>query len=58
MMQTLYHISADCFFAALALVGVVFLLDCLGLRAWIAWLTRHDGKPKSSASKEYWRVHE
>lgn len=57
-MQTLYHISADCLFAVLALVGLVFILDRLGLGAWIAWLTRHDGKPKNTASKEYWKVHE
>ena len=58
MMQTLYHISADCLVAVLALVGVAFLLDWLGLRAWIAWLSRHDGKPNNRGSKEYWRVHE
>ena len=58
MMQTLYNISADCLFAVLALVGLVFLLELLGLRAWIAWLTRHDRKPKNNASKEYWKVHE
>jgi hypothetical protein len=58
MMQTLYHISAECLFAMAALVGLAFLLDWLGLRAWIAWLSRRDGMPKNSASKEYWRVHE
>jgi hypothetical protein len=58
MMQTLYQIPADCLFAVLALVGLVFILDWVGLRAWIAWLTRYDGKPKNKASKEYSRLHE
>jgi hypothetical protein len=58
MMQTLYHISADCLSALLALVGLVFILNVLGLRAWIAWLIRHDDKVKNTASKEYWKVHE
>jgi hypothetical protein len=59
-MQTLHHFSslADCLFAVLALVALVFILDQLGLRVWIAWLIRHDGKPKNTASKEYWNLHE
>ena len=57
MMQMLYHILANFWFPFLALVCLTFLLDLLGLRTWIAWLIRHDGKPKNSASKEYWKVH-
>jgi hypothetical protein len=62
MIQTLIHTPIDCLIALLSLVALIFIIDRLGFLAWIAWVNRHqnkrhEGKPKNSDSKEYWRVH-
>ena len=63
MIQRLIHTPIDGSIALLALVALIFIIDQLGLRAWIAWfnrheVNRHEGKPNDGASKEYWRVHQ
>jgi hypothetical protein len=55
-MQTLTHHPVLPFAAYLSLVAVTFTIDRLGLLAWTAWLSRHEGKPKNKVAKKYWTV--
>jgi hypothetical protein len=55
-MPTLIHHPALAFAAFLSLVAVTFTIDRLGLLAWMAWLGRHEGKPKNKVAKKYWTV--
>lgn len=65
MIETLIHTPIDFLIALLSLAAVVFIVDRLGFLAWVAWVNRHQderhnrhrGKPKGTASGEYWRVH-
>jgi hypothetical protein len=72
MIQTMIHHWATCLIALAFIVGLTFLIDRLGLIAWLAWLgTREKDRDKtnrskenpgdihrSEATKEYWRVHQ
>jgi hypothetical protein len=55
-MQTLTHHPALAFAAFLSLAAVTYTIDRLGLLAWMAWLGRHEGKPKNKVAKKYWTV--
>jgi hypothetical protein len=61
MMSILILHSLGCFVAFLVLIALVFAVDQLGLRLWVAWLNRrdgkHEGKPEDNGSGEYWKVH-
>jgi hypothetical protein len=55
-MPTLTHHPGIAFAAFLSLVALTFTTDRLGLRAWMAWLSRHEGKPKNKVANKYWTV--
>jgi hypothetical protein len=55
MIQTLIHHPAV---FVVALLVLVFVIDQAGLRLWISWLNRREGKAKSETAREYWRLHQ
>jgi hypothetical protein len=58
MIEILIHYPAARFVAALlALIAGTFIINRLGLSAWVAWINQHERKPKHKAAGEYWRVH-
>jgi len=58
MIQALIHHPVGYVIAFLALCALVFVVDHMGLLAWVEWLNRHDRKRKNTASKEYWGMHQ
>jgi hypothetical protein len=58
-MQVLTYNPLTGFIVALfVLVSLVYAVDRLGLRLWLAWHTRHAHKPKHEESKQYWGLHQ
>jgi hypothetical protein len=59
IIQTVIHHPAVSILAALlSLVAVTFLINRLGLLAWIEWLKHHESKVEDTAAPEYWSVHQ
>jgi hypothetical protein len=54
---TLIFHSLGYFVAFLVLVALVFAIDRLGLRLWVARFDRREGKRGNNGSGEYWRLH-
>jgi len=58
MMQTTINNPAAWFIALLLLLAFKFVLDQLGLFAWLAWLERREHKRGNEAANKYWRTHQ
>ena len=52
------RVGVACGLALISVIGLVFIVNRLGFRAWVWWASRDKHKAQDSSAKRYWSAHE